>query len=226
MFRDRKEAGRRLAAALRPYREERPVVLALPRGGVPVAAEIARALAANLDVLVVRKLGAPGWPELGMGAIAEGGAVFLDGETLRKLRVTPDELDEIAENESAELARRARAYRHGGELLPLAGRTVILVDDGVATGGTARAAVRAARRLEARRVVLAVPVIASGAAEDLRSEVDDLVYLEAPAPFRAVGASYQDFGQVSDAEVIRLLQTAGAIPPPEPQPLWPSAKPG
>lgn len=213
-FRDRQEAGRRLGQALQRYRAERPIVLALPRGGVPVAAEVAHALGAPVDVLVARKLGVPGWPELGMGAIAEGGAIFLDGETMRNLRVDPRDLEEVGEKEAAELARRARTYRGGRSLPPLEGRTVILVDDGVATGGTARAAIRAARGRDAGRVVLATPVIARGTADELRDEVDDLVWLEAPVDFESVGSWYDEFAQITDGEVVALLEEARASRPP------------
>ena len=209
-FRNRKEAGRHLADALRSFASEQPIVLALPRGGVPVAFEVARELRAPLDVLVVRKLGVPGLPELAMGALAEGGAIYLDAARMRRLKIRPDDLEEIAEREDAELARRAARFRGGRPLPRVAGRTVILVDDGIATGATARAGIRAIRQRDAARVVVATPVIAARTAELLNAEVDDLVYLQAPPEFAAVGDWYDDFKQTTDAEVVALLEAARA----------------
>jgi putative phosphoribosyl transferase len=207
-FQDREEGGRRLAALLEGYRAERPVVLGLARGGVPVAFEVARLLAAPLDVLVVRKLGAPGMEEYGVGAVAEDGEVFLDAEALRELGVQRPQLDAILQRERAELERRVGRYRGGRPPLPVASRTAILVDDGIATGGTARAALRSLRRRRPRRLVLAAPVVAREATADLRGEVDDLVYVEAPEDFVAVGLWYRDFGQTTDEEVVRYLERA------------------
>lgn len=202
LVRDRQDAGRRLAALLQPHGCDSPLVLALPRGGVPVACEIACALNAPLDVILVRKLGQP---ELGVGAIAEGGAVFIDARAVGALAVSSDELARIAERESVELERRARLYRQGRPLSQVAGRTVILVDDGVATGVTIRAAIRALRELRPRKLILAVPGIAADAAEEIRGELDELVCVSAPTQFGAVGLWYRMFPQMSDADVLSLL---------------------
>jgi len=207
-FQDREEGGRRLAALLEGHRAERPVVLGLPRGGVPVAFEVARLLAAPLDVLVVRKLGAPGDEEYGVGAMAEDGEVLLDAEALSELGLRRAQLHGAIERERAELERRVARYRGGRPPIPVAGRTAILVDDGVATGVTARAALRSLRRRRPRRVVLAAPVVAREAAAELRAEVDDLVYVEAPEDFVAVGLWYRNFGQTTDEEVVRYLERA------------------
>jgi putative phosphoribosyl transferase len=206
MFQDRTDAGRQLAAALAGYALPDPLVLGLPRGGVPVAVEVATALDADVDVLVVRKLGAPGNPEFAMGAIGEDGAIVLDHGLRRELRVTADQVDAIAARERAEIERRVQAYRGGSHRLGVAGRNVILVDDGLATGSTAAAAVRVARHMGAAHVTLAVPVGSVQAVEWLAGMTDDLVCLRTPEPFYAVGQHYRQFGQVGDDEVIRLLR--------------------
>jgi putative phosphoribosyl transferase len=210
MFLDRSDAGRRLAARLLGLREESPVVLGLPRGGVPVALEVARALGAPLDVLVARKLGAPDCPEYGLGAVAEGGAVHVREEALREAGVTARELERIAAREAAELERRVRRYRGARPPAEVRGRTAVLVDDGIATGGTVRAAVKALRARGASRVVVAVPVASPRTAEALAPEVDALVVLEAPEPFLAVGEAYEDFRPTSDEEVEACLAAARA----------------
>ena len=216
-FRDRKDAGRQLAALLQRFKAENPLVLALPRGGVPVAREVANALNAPLEVFVSRKLGAPGQPELGVGAIAEGGAVYIDARAARLFAISPEELSQIAEREAVELERRAHLYRRGMPLLPrVAGHTVILVDDGIATGVTARAAIRALRELHPQKLVLAAPVVAAGEAEQLRAEVDALVFVEAPREFGAVGFWYDSFPQTTDEEVLSLLGRGAAETHPEP----------
>jgi putative phosphoribosyl transferase len=207
-FRDREEAGRLLAEQLREYAGEAPLVLALPRGGVAVGYEIARALDAPLDVMMVRKLGVPWHPELGMGALAEGGAVYINREVLQEAELEPDELRTVIAEEARELERRVRRYRGGRPLPELKGRTVILVDDGLATGGTARAAVRALRGFGAGRIILAVPVAASETAEQLREEVDTLVCVQEPVNLWAIGTWYEDFHQMSDEEVLVLLDQA------------------
>jgi putative phosphoribosyl transferase len=216
-FQDREEAGRLLAERLRDYAGEAPVVLALPRGGVAVGYEIARALDAPLDVMMVRKLGVPWHPELGMGALAEGGAVYINREVLREAELEPDELRTVIAEEVRELERRVQRYRGGRPLPELKGRTVILVDDGLATGGTARAAVRALRGFGAGRIILAVPVAASQTAEQLREEVDALVCVQEPGDLWAIGTWYEDFHQMSDEEVLVLLaqahRTTGMSPP-------------
>ena len=211
-FRDRREAGRALAEALRRLRPEAPVVLALPRGGVPVGHEVASALAAPLEVLVARKVGAPGEPEVGMGAVAEGGGLWIDRDLARAAGVPERELAARVEGEREEVARRVRAYRGDRPLPPLAGRTAIVVDDGVARGGTARAALRAVRALGPGRLLLAAPVIAGETIEDLRCEADEIVCVAAPLPFVAVGRWYEDFGQVTDGEVIDILARARGEP--------------
>lgn len=208
-FRDREDGGRRLAAKLESFALERPFVLGLARGGMPVAFEVARALRADLDVLVVRKLGAPGFPEYALGAIAEQGAAWVNPEALREMGLEEEDLDALLDREAAELARRVRAYRGGRPPPDLAGRTAVLVDDGVATGATARAAARAARALGAARVVLATPVVAASTAAELRSDFDDVVAVELPEAFFAVGFWYERFEQLTDADVRRYLARTG-----------------
>ena len=181
------------------------VVLALPRGGVPVAFEVARALGAPLDVLLVRKLGVPQQPELAMGAIAAGGVRVLHQAVVDALGITPDVIDAVAAREGAELARRERAYRSGRPPPAVAGRTVVVVDDGLATGSTMRAAVAALRALQAGRVVVAVPVGARETCRQLAGEADEVVCVEAPDHFQAVGQWYDDFSPTTDEEIRDLL---------------------
>jgi putative phosphoribosyl transferase len=204
-FANRQTAGRLLAEALRPLAAERPLVLGLPRGGVVVAAEVARALDARLDVLVVRKLGAPDRPELGVGAVSEGSVLCVDEGLRAALRIADGELARMVARERQEVARRVARLRGGRALPPLAGRTVILVDDGVATGGTALAAIRAVRMLEPARLVFATPVCAPDAADLLGLEADDFVALAMPRALLAIGVWYDDFSQVDDEEVAALL---------------------
>ena len=213
MFRDRRHAGVLLGERLQPLGLVRPVVLGLPRGGVVVAAEVARALGAPLDVLVVRKLGAPGNPELGIGAIAEGGVAVLNEGLISRLGVRPAELEAVRARETAELERRTQAYRQGRPARPLPGRTAVIVDDGLATGYTARAAVAAVRARGAAVVVLAVPVAAPETVAEFAALVDRVVCVELPELLFAVGASYADFSQTSDEEVERLLAESGLEPP-------------
>lgn len=208
MFRDRTQAGQLLAERLGHLREAQPVVVALPRGGVPVAAEIARALDAPLDVLIVRKLGAPIQPELALGAIGEGGVRVVNHDVAAAVGVDERELDAIAARESAEIERRRERYRGDRPMLPIDGRTVIIVDDGLATGATARAAVLVARALGAARVVVAVPVGAPDSLRELAHHADEVVTLAAPPRFAAVGAWYRDFRQVTDAEVDEALRAS------------------
>ena len=207
-FRDREDAGRRLAERLAGYRDEGPVVLALPRGGVPVGYEISRSLGAPLDVIIARKLGAPGQPELGIGAVAQGGVRVLNEDAVEALGIPEEYIERAAEKETAEIERRLELLRGERPESEVGGRTAILVDDGLATGVTARAAVEALRLRGPRRLVLAVPVCAAQTAKILRSEVDELVCLEAPADLGAIGLWYEDFYQVPDEEVVGLLERA------------------
>jgi putative phosphoribosyl transferase len=206
-FADRVDAGRCLAAALEPFRTRNPVVLALPRGGVPIGYHVARALGAPLDVIVVRKLGAPGHEELAVGAIARG-AAYIDWPIVRQLGVSQAYLEQVTAAEERELERRERAYRQGRAALPIEGRTVILVDDGLATGATLRAALSAVRSEHPARIVVAVPVGAPESVARFREMADDVVCLEMPPDFRAVSLSYDDFSPTSDAEVVECLEAA------------------
>ncbi|MEV4611014.1 phosphoribosyltransferase [Kitasatospora sp. NPDC049258] len=208
-FTDRRDAGRRLAAELTHLLADDPVVVALPRGGVPVAAEVARALGAPLDICVIRKLGVPDQPELGMGAIGEDGARVVNERVMRGAGVSPAQLAEVEQQERTELARRARRYRRGRPGVQLRGRTVVVVDDGVATGSTALAACRIVRARGAARVVLAVPVAPQDWAERLEEAADELVCPFTPARFWAIGQFYQDFEQTTDDEVLDCLAEAG-----------------
>lgn len=208
-YRDREEAGRVLAERLQ-HLAGAPglLVLALPRGGVPVGFEIAQALGAPLDVFVVRKLGVPGHEELALGAIASGPTVVLNDDVVRALRITRDMIEAVAAQESRELERRERAYRGDRPPVDPAGRTVILVDDGLATGATMRAAVRALRDKGAQRLIVAVPTAAPQTCDEFRSEVDEIVCAMTPEPFEAVGLWYEDFSQTTDEEVQELLKRA------------------
>lgn len=216
LFTDRADAGRRLAARLEYLRSEDPVVVGLPRGGVPVAYEVAGALGAPLDVILVRKLGVPYHRELGFGAIGEGGARVIHDDIVRMSRVDEDDLAEVERSEAAELARQAGRFRGGRPRIELRDRTVVVVDDGIATGATAEAACRVARAQGARRVVLAVPVSPPSAAEALRQEADEVVCLSTPETFFAVGEWYRDFGQTPDETVVALLARAAAAAPEAP----------
>jgi putative phosphoribosyl transferase len=207
MFTDRADAGRRLARKLAPLQGD-VVVLGLPRGGVPVAFEVATELGAPLDVIVVRKLGLPHQPELAMGAIGEGGIKIINDEVVRGSWVTPDVIAGVERLERRELARQAERFRAGRARTDVAGHTAVLIDDGVATGSTARAACQVARAQGARHVILAVPVGPPAAAQDLIGTCDDVVFLETPSSFGSVGQWYQDFAPVSDATVAGLLRRA------------------
>jgi putative phosphoribosyl transferase len=204
LFSDRRDAGVRLAEALEPLRGRDLVVLGIPRGGVEVAAVAADALAVPLDVVIPRKLGAPGNPELGLGAVAEGVEV-LDERLIRLLGVEPAYIRGEIAAQQEEIARRSTAYRQGRDPVDVAGKTAVVIDDGIATGGTAVAAVRWARAKGAKEVILAVPVAPRDGAERLRAEADDIIVLATPEPFYAVGQWYHTFPQVSDDEVISLL---------------------
>lgn len=207
IFRDRVDAGRRLAEVLGP-RPDDAVVLGLPRGGVPVAAEVSRALGAPLDVVVVRKLGVPGHREYAMGALGEDGVRVLDGDVIRRCQVSDADIAEVEGQERVELARRVAQYRRHHTREPLLGRTAILVDDGMATGSTALAAAQVAQHLGAGRVVLAVPVASASAVRELRRAVEEVVTVQVPPRFGSVGEWYRHFDATSDDEVTSLLDGA------------------
>ncbi len=207
-FEDRRDAGRRLAAKLVRFRDERPAVFGLPRGGVPVGYEISRVLGAPLDVFVSRKLGAPGQPEFGIGAVAAGGVRVLNEGVIRRLGIPKEYVERITAREVAEVERRLRYFRGGRPETTVGGRTAILVDDGLATGVTARAAVEALRRREPSRLVLAAPVCAAQTAEIFVPAVDELVCLQSPSDLGAIGLWYKDFEQTTDDEVVELLARA------------------
>lgn len=207
-FRDRSDAGRRLADALEQYRRSQPVVLALPRGGVPVAAEVASALNAPLDLILVRKIGVPMQPELAMGAVVDGGSPLIvrNEDIIRLAGIEEFEFKSVCDQELAEIERRRQLYLGGRDRVDIAERTAIVVDDGIATGATTRVALRAARMRNPKRLVLAVPVAPTESLASMRNEADDVVCLEDYSSFGAIGSYYSDFRQVSDREVIALLQ--------------------
>ncbi len=221
LFRDRSEAGQELAQKLASYANRPDVlVLALPRGGVPVAYEVAQALHAPLDVFLVRKLGLPGQEELAMGAIASGGTRVLNEEVVSKLNVPDEVIEAVAAEEQQELIRREREYRDGRPAPDVRGCTIILVDDGLATGSTMRAAVAALRQQGPARIVVAVPVGAPETCSDLQHEADEAVCARTPQPFYAVGAWYDNFSQTTDEEVRELLARAAGERAPEHQRTW------
>ena len=206
LFRDRRHAGQLLAAQLTEY-ANRPdaLVLALPRGGVPVGYEVARALSVPLDVFAVRKLGIPGYDELAMGAIASGGVRVLNDQLVKRLGIPDQMIDSVTAHERQELTRRERRYRDGRPSPDVRGRTVILVDDGLATGATMHAAIKALRQLMPARIVVAVPIAAPETCEQMKAEADDVICAVTPDPFHAVGLWYQDFSPTTDEEVRALL---------------------
>lgn len=211
-FLNRSVAGRMLAMRLKAYAGRKDVlVLALPRGGVPVGYEVAEALGAELDVLIVRKLGVPGQPEYAMGALASGGAQYLNDEVLNFAKVSPRTLQAVLDEERAELARREKSYRGARPPLDIEGRTVIVVDDGIATGASMRAAVMALRSLHPARVVVAVPVAPASAVGGFKGVADEFVCVQNPAGFYAVGQFYDDFSQTTDAEVRGLLSRSSEV---------------
>jgi putative phosphoribosyl transferase len=237
LFKDRADAGRQLAGRLAFLRGQDVVVLGLPRGGVPVAFEVAEALRAPLDVLVVRKLGVPFQPELAFGAIGEGGVRVINESVVREADLSDEDMAAVEKQQRAELQRRSQRFRQGREQISLAGRVAVIVDDGIATGATAKAACQVARAQGASRVVLAVPIGAADTAEVLAPYADEVVCLHAPAFFHAVGQGYRNFTQTSDDEVVALLDRArgdvrriaaaggAADPPLRDEEVWVSAGP-
>lgn len=213
-FLDRRDAGRQLAEELVKAKWDDPVILALPRGGVPVAFEVAKALQAPLDVLLVRKIGAPGHPEFGIGAVVDGKdpQLVLDEEAMRILKPSAGFLESEKQRQLSEIERRRERYLGKRAAVPTQGRTAIIVDDGIATGNTIKVALKALRRSGAARTVLAVPVAPRSVIEQLRKEADEVVCLSMPDPFHAVSLHYVDFEQTSDDEVIRLIEAAAAAP--------------
>ncbi len=207
VFRNRQEAGRKLAEQLAAYKNQHPVILALPRGGVPVAAEIAAALDAPLDLVLVRKIGVPWNPELAMGAVVDGGAplVVRNQDVLRMTGISNEAFHHVCEEELAEIERRRQRYVGGRSRIDVAGRTAIVVDDGIATGATTRAALRATRMRRPKRLILAVPVAPLEALAEMREEADEVICLEEHEDFGAIGFYYTDFRQIEDQEVIALL---------------------
>lgn len=210
LFHDRKEAGASLAETLLPFRDLHPVVVGLPRGGIPVAAEIARRLSAPLEVIIARKIGCPWQPEFAIGAIAPGVTVLNDDE-IRTLGIHPSQLENAIAAEQRELERREAVYRKGRGPLDVRDRVVILVDDGLATGATALAAIKALRLLAPRQIVFAAPVCAPGSAANLEHYCDEVICLRVPPRFRAVGMHYDDFSPTTDTDVLRCLADAGNV---------------
>ncbi|QQG43182.1 MAG: phosphoribosyltransferase [Candidatus Daviesbacteria bacterium] len=208
IFTDRSEAGKRLAVKLKPYRNKNPIILALPRGGVPVGFEVAKILHAPLEVVVARKIGAPSNAELGIGAISEEGVKVLDEDTIALLGLSEDEIKDVVEREERELKRRIDFYRQGKPLPNFTGKTAILVDDGLATGVTAKAATLAVKKLNPRKIIFATPVCAKDSTAKLSTQIDSVICIFKPFEFRAVGPWYKEFKQVSDEEVVDKLKKA------------------
>ncbi|HEY9091607.1 phosphoribosyltransferase [Parasphingorhabdus sp.] len=206
-FDNRQDAGRKLARKLSEKDFEDPLIMALPRGGVPVAHEVAKALGAEMDLLFVKKIGAPDWPEYGIGAVVDGTnpQIVLTEEIVRQLRPSPEYIDAEVQRQLKEIARRRVAYLGDRQPIEMKDRTVIIVDDGIATGGTVKAALKGVRKNQPRRIILAVPVAPLSTLEELKDQCDEIVCLSTPTPFGAVGSFYRDFDQTSDSEVISLM---------------------
>lgn len=207
-FKNRYDAGKKLAIELLKFKDEKPTIVALPRGGVIIGFEVAKLLRAPLDVIVARKIGAPFYPELGIGAIAPNGIKVLDKALIKSLNVSEKAVEKIIEQETIEMNRRANLYRGNATLTDLTGKTVILVDDGLSTGVSAKASILSIKEMFPKKIILAVPVSPPDTANEFRKEVDELICLHEPSTFYAVGAFYEDFNQVSDDEVIHLLKKA------------------
>jgi len=214
-FRNRSDAGRQLAKALAGYKDQQPVILALPRGGVPVAAQVAAALNAPLDLILVRKIGVPFQPELAMGAVVDGRVpiVVRNEDVIRLAGIDESEFQAVCDNQLAEIERRRQRYLGNRKHVDVCGRTAIVIDDGIATGATTRAALRATRMRKPKRLVLAVPVAATESLSALHGDADDVVCLEDYEPFGAIGVYYADFSQVPDEEVIEILKRFPVQPP-------------
>lgn len=208
MFKDRTEAGKKLAQKLLIYKGKKAIVLAIPRGGVVIAYEVAKFLNAQLDLIIPRKLGAPYNPELAIGAVAPDGSVYLDDNLVRELNVSQDYIEEIKKTEMKEIERRMKKYRDTSRYPNLKNKIVIIVDDGIATGSTILASVKFLRKQGVKKIVVAVPVIPANNVEKIKREIDELVYLDAPVAFSAIGMFYEEFTQTSDEEVIKLLKKA------------------
>lgn len=218
IFRDRREAGRELARRLQKYAGRQDLlVLGVPRGGVPVAFEVASALKAPLDIFVSRKLGVPGQEELAFGAVARGGTRILDEEIVNAVGLSEEEIERIAARENQELARREQVFRAGRPPLDAEGKTVVLLDDGIATGASIRVAIAALRQRRPAEIVIAAPVVPRATSERLRREADDVIAVHTPKSFYAIGEFYDDFSQVTDEEVIELLRQAASKAPIDPQ---------
>ncbi|WP_417622481.1 phosphoribosyltransferase [Parasphingorhabdus sp.] len=209
LFADRRDAGRQLAARLADKAAENPVILALPRGGVPVAYEVAKALDAELDLLMVRKIGAPGWPEYGMGAVIDGAnpQLVMNEDIVRQIAPSPEYIRNEVQRQLAEIERRRKIYCGDRKPVDLADRTIIIVDDGIATGGTVKAALKGVQENRPRRTILAVPVAPRSTLAELESQCDEIICLHVPVDFGAVGAFYQNFNQTEDSEIISLMDS-------------------
>lgn len=209
LFADRRDAGRQLAARLADKAAENPVILALPRGGVPVAYEIAKALDAQLDLLMVRKIGAPGWPEFGIGAVVDGADphLVMNDDIVRQVAPSPEYIRAELQRQLKEIERRRHIYCGDRKPVKLSGRTIIIVDDGIATGSTIKAALKGVRKSRPQRIILAVPVAPQSALDELESQCDEIICLYVPVDFGAVGAFYQDFTQTEDREIMSLMDS-------------------